>query len=52
MLIDKIVFKYRILESNIAPKECIFKYPTTFDKSNFLLPLNYENLPNDRFLWA
>jgi hypothetical protein len=48
IIVDKIIFKYRFLECNIAPKECIFEYPTNFEKGDELLPLDYINLPNNR----
>lgn len=46
--VDKIVFKYRYLESEIAPKEYIFKNPTDFYMRDEVLPLGYYNLPNNR----
>jgi hypothetical protein len=46
--VEKIVFRYRLLEKDIAPGENIFRYPTEFDKSNELLPQGYTNLPNNR----
>jgi len=46
--VEKIVFRYRPLEHDIAPKENIWRFPTEFDKSNELLPQGYTNLPNNR----
>jgi hypothetical protein len=48
MTVEKIVFRFRPLESDIAPKENIFRFPTEFDKSKELLPQGYTNLPNNR----
>ena len=46
--VEKIVFRFRPLETDIAPIENIFRYPTEFDKSTDLLPQGYTNLPNNR----
>jgi hypothetical protein len=46
--IDKIVFRYRYLESDIAPKKCIFKKPSDFNELKEVLLEDYCNLPNNR----
>lgn len=54
MAVNKIVFRYRLLEDSITPGGNIFKYPTSFDKSNELLPQGYTNLPSNRLfeMWG
>jgi hypothetical protein len=49
MVIDKLVFRYRFLEKEIAPPRSKFLFPSDFDKSEEILPEGYTNLPNNRF---
>jgi hypothetical protein len=46
--VDKIVFRYRFLESDIAPEKSIFRLPTDFEKTPEILPEGFTNLPNNR----
>ncbi len=46
LIVDKIVFRYILLDPNIG-KHNVLKYPSDFDKNSELLPKGYENLPNN-----
>ena len=47
--LEEIIFTYRLLEYPLAPQvNCIFNYPTDFDKSKSILPKDFANLPKDR----
>ena len=46
--IEYIIFRYILLEYDIAPTHSIFKYPTDFEKRNELLLQDYTNLPDNR----
>lgn len=48
LIIEKIVFRYILLDLNLAPEKSIFQYPTEFDKTSELMPEGYTNLPNNR----
>jgi hypothetical protein len=47
--IEKIVFRFRFLESDLAPKNSIFKNPTYLERNEDLLPPYFLNLPYNRF---
>jgi len=48
MAITRIVFRFRFLESNIAPAKSILKFPSEFEEKGELLPQSYTNLPSNR----
>lgn len=45
--VEKIFFRFRFIELNIAPKNSIFNYPTLFDRKEELLIYSYTDLPNN-----